>query len=377
IYYISSPTNTDIFVVKSPDDGATWTRIEPVVAGPIRRHMLDLDPYLYADRDTGRVFFADLYVACTEMSWSDDGGATWVTNPITCGRPVNDHETVFTGAPVTSTTEGYSKVVYYCFQDGATAGCSKSLDGGVVFTPPTAFAYSILSENCSTVHGHGVAGPGGTIYLPKADYCGRPTLAISDDEGASWRRVTVSSLRSAPDHEASVAVDAAGNLYYLWMAEDRLPRLVTSTDGGDTWSAPVMVAPPGVREANLPSIDVGAPGKIAMAYYGSSSSPGAPWIGSYAGTTWNAYMTITTQALSANPVFYSGSVSMTSDPMVRGRCGPGRCGLVFDFIDVIVAPDGEPWSSFVDVCTGACVAAGGNNAAAGIAGHLANGPSLL
>ncbi len=67
------------------------------------------------------------------------------------------------------------------------------------------------------------------------------------------------------EHEAGVAVDEEGNLYYAWTGADRLFYLATSTDGGKTWSDPKMIAAPGVTETWGPTIAVGAPGKIAVA----------------------------------------------------------------------------------------------------------------
>jgi hypothetical protein len=119
-----------------------------------------------------------------------------------------------------------------------------------------------------------------------------------------------------------------------------------------------MVGAPGVNEGNLPSIDVGAPGKIAMVYYGSENAPGNykknPPAKKYEHTTWNGYMTITTNVFASNPVFYSGTVNAKSDPLIRRECGPGRCGAVYDFIDVEIGPDGTTWASFVDGCTQIC-----------------------
>jgi hypothetical protein len=49
-------------------------------------------------------------------------------------------------------------------------------------------------------------------------------------------------------------------------------------------------------------------------------------------------------------------VNDKKDPIKRGRCGPGRCGTtVYDFIDIVVAPDGQVWSAWVDACTNVCV----------------------
>jgi hypothetical protein len=43
------------------------------------------------------------------------------------------------------------------------------------------------------------------------------------------------------------------------------------------------------------------------------------------------------------------------DPVHRGDCD-SRCGAVFDFLDVVVAPNdqGRVWATVVDTCVGVC-----------------------
>ena len=380
----AEPVPNQIDIIRSQDSGRTWDSVNPMV-GPQKSHPVTLDPYLYVDEAEGanRVFSIDLTVACSDLSYSDDDGETWTTNPMACGVPINDHQTLFSGPPSTSLTVGYPNVVYYCFNDIASSSCSKSLDGGVTFSPAGTPPYEGSNGGgiCGGLNGHGTVGPDGTVYLPR-EYCGAPMLAISHDEGATWTQVDVSGGKKGhvdgPD--PSVKTDSEGNLYYVWIADNRLPYLVTSTDGGKTWSKPLMVAAPHVKEANLPTIDVGAKGKVAITYMGSTNSQGKPWNNSakLAATTWNGYITMSTNVLKKNPVFYSASVNDPRDPIQRGRCGPGRCGSVFDFIDINISPDGEPFASFVDACIKECakpkaVASDGDM---GIVGGLVGGPRL-
>ena len=63
-----------------------------------------------------------------------------------------------------------------------------------------------------------------------------------------------------------------------------------SRDRGKTFGPPLKVAPPGLREAWGPALDVDAKGRVAMAYMGSTDSPGAPWTGSYGDTTFTGYL---------------------------------------------------------------------------------------
>ncbi|MGH2753730.1 MAG: hypothetical protein ACRDLB_04795, partial [Actinomycetota bacterium] len=189
------------------------------------------------------------------------------------------------------------------------------------------------------------------------------------------------------DHEADAVSDAKGNIYFVWIGRDRLPYLAVSKNDGKKWTKPMMVGAPGVKEANLPALDVGGNGEIALTYMGSENSPfkaGAENAEDaaetedpdYSKTTWNGYMMISANADAARPVFYSATVNDKKDPIYRGECGPGRCGAVYDFIDIVI-DRGQVWASFVDACIMVCVTTGpGNLGADGIVGRLVGGPKL-
>ena len=187
------------------------------------------------------------------------------------------------GPPVTSTTIGYPNIIYYCWNDIASSSCQKSLDRGLTFPvagSPVFPGEDIENEDeghygvrglCGGLHGHGFVDNKGVVYLPR-EYCREPWLAISRDEGLTWERGLVVKKVGAGnlgDVDPSVAVDKQGNIFYSWIGNDRLPYLATSKDGGKTWSKPMMIAPPGVNEANLPSIVLGGNGKVAIAYMGN------------------------------------------------------------------------------------------------------------
>lgn len=383
-------------IMRSENGGKSWVNSSPRIAGQDTQP-ISLDPYVWVDEDTGRVFTIDLTLACAYMSFSDDKGESWITNPLTCGRPVNDHQTLFSGPPVSTPMPVYPNILYYCYNDVASSQCTKSIDGGVSFhnTGSPAFAgYEPGSEDagfygqngfCGGLHGHGAVGPDGSVYLPR-EYCGKTMLAISHDEGLTWSQVQVSNMRSPsqPTEGAphpTVTVDDAGNIYYVFMGvDDRLPRLTVSTDGGETWSQPVIASPPGLKEANLPQIDAEKPGKIALVYYGSKNSnfpkcqPECE-AKDYAKTTWNAYLTISTNALSSNPTFITGAASKDAEPLHRGRCGPGRCGWPYDFIDVEISPNGMAYAAFVDGCMSDCTIAPGQEFE-GLVTTLVGAPTL-
>ncbi len=398
-------SNTRVVVMRSKDQGKSWEDASPQV-GDRNTHLLTLDPYTFvdnrlSDKDASRVYTIDLTVDCSIMSYSDDGGESWITNPLACGRPVNDHQTLFGGPPKTSVPVGFENLVYYCWNDVASSACSKSTTGGVTWSPtgsPAFAGYDPSEEDsgigapgvCGGLHGHGFVDSKGNVYLPRG-YCERPFLAISQDEGLTWETVEVNKKAGEGDADPSVAVDEAGNIYYLWIGLDRLPYLATSKDGGKTWSKPMMVGSPGVNEANLPALDVGKPGHIALTYMGTTNGPNKPEFGEhcrdedrcpassdYGDTTWNGYITISTNALNKRPVFLTTTANDLKDPLLKGSCGPGRCTAtgIFDFIDIVISPDGHIWAPYVDECILICVTGGPRMGKEGVVATLAGAPRL-
>jgi hypothetical protein len=391
IFYTAAASTNAVDVFRSSDKGESWKLASPTIAGAVKAHPLTLDPYIYVSEPTGRIFNIDLTVACSYLSFSDDDGESWTHNPLACGRPVNDHQTLFSGPPAISPANPvHPENVYYCWNDFATGtSCSKSLDGGIswIVTGTRPFeGVNVEGQDatnlCGGFNGHGVVDKNGTIYLPK-EFCGQPWLGISHDEGATWQRVQVANNTTEfLGSDTSIAVDEKGNLYYTYESAKQMLYLVTSKDGGNTWSKPLMVAAPKVNEVTLPTLDVGDPGKVAIAYMGTTNSPFQKCQPecedkAYAKTKWNGYITTTVDALGKNPTFYSTAINPTSDPIYQGRCDfSNRCSPILDFIDIEISPDGSPYGAFVDACLLACRASGAVDGSAGIVGRVVGGPAL-
>lgn len=415
LYVDALDTSGKPTVATSANRGRTWTDVSP-------GHARSFDPFLYVDPVTGRVFSIDYQLGCQQVSFSDDHGKTWTTSAQAACQ-VTDHENVFAGPPPKggAAPTGYPNVVYLCGNGGGIGVvffshiaqlCAKSLDGGATFlptgTPPYADGGTTngtgdaeVPGNCNADAGHGYAGPDGTIYVPRG-WCGEPWLAISHDEGQTWERVQVADngMFAGPedavgdntfvfDHEAAVAADAAGDVYYSWVARDRKPYLAVSHDGGAHWSKPMDVAPPGLTQTALPALDVGAPGKVALAFIGSTNAPEKPFPDdkdcaaggldcdphkeAYKDATWNGYLVETATANATRPIFFGGPIKNPTQPLLRGGpCGPVRCLQELDFIDVVVGPNGDPWGVFVDACATATVC----NGKKGVVATLTGGPSL-
>ena len=125
-----------------------------------------------------------------------------------------------------------------------------------------------------------------------------------------------------------------------------------------------MVAPPGLREAELPRIAVGSTGKVAVVYVGSTNASGAPPYfaycnvllstcsnGNYADVRWNGYISQIDDVFAEDPVVRTGTVNDPSQPLFVGGCSAdGACMANLDFLDVHVDKRGVVWGAFVDDC---------------------------
>ena len=348
-------------VLRSSDGGLTWADVSPMV-GPVKMPPATLDPYVWVDEETGRVFNVELSVACSTVSYSDDRGGSWISNPLGCGNPVNDHQTLITANPPPGLTPvGYPNVVYYCFNRVADASCSHSLNGGITFEPsgaPSFPGYEVgedynkfgVAGLCGGLHGLVVSDTEGRLFVPKI-HCGIPSLAVSEDGGLTWRRTLVNTdLLGGDAHvgeHSSVAVDDAGNVYYLWYEDaTQKPWLAVSRDHGATFGPPMNVAPPDVEQTNLMTLVAGAEGRIAMTFPGTQSDDFDDNL-----RPWDTWIIVSTDADSETPTFVATTANPAGDPIHRGDC-TGRCGAMLDFLDIVVSPhDGMVWATAVDNCT--------------------------
>lgn len=400
--------------MKSTDGGDTWTNVNPPTALPTT-----LDPYLWLDPVTDRVFANQLYVACSYLYFTDDGGASWITNPAACGTPVNDHQKMATGpfvpgSPLDLATpvKAYPTVVYYGVNGLADSRIAMSVDGGLTFpfvaeSFPAAQAPGSDDPGCGGgLHGNIVAGPDGTVYVPSRSKCpgprertsGGPVVAHSTDNGVTWSNGIVADEIGTPydDKNSDLAIDSENNVYLAFPGGDNRLWLATSSDHGESWSAATLMTP-GLGTVTMPGIVAGSPGRIAAAYYCVPDAraseldgfPGELAVPDHVNDTalWALCVTYSLDALSENPTFHTYVVT-GSDPIQRGAIStnsgdsqPGTRNLL-DFIDVQLDLEGRLYVAFADGCTSdACLAPDGepgdSRDALGMAAILETGPSLL
>jgi hypothetical protein len=316
------------------------------------------------------------------LSWSDDDGRHWHTNPaVGCsGRSATmclgeGSEKVLEGpAPRGGASpHGYRHVVYYCGNGGldttaTNLACYRSLTGGRSFTPIGAGPDPPgRAGACGVNHvaRPGVAGPDGDLYFP-LDLCGNLGVAISRNEGASWKRRMIARTGISDLYTTSVTTGSSGDVYVAWITsrgspagvEGRgLPFVIVSRDHGRTWSRPMMVAAPGVRQAIHVAITASGRGHIAISYLGSRSTT--------AGANFSGYITESFDALARRPVFWSAAVNKPARPLYPGSHKETFGDRLF-FIEDAFGPDGTPWAAFHCVDEPACL-----SQRVGVVGRLA------
>lgn len=382
IYYSVTSTGVALGakpgVLKSTDGGVTWTDVSPSLPTGHGLPPETNDPYVYVDPATGRVFqfaMAPILV-CGWLSWSDDGGSSWLTNPRGCGNtPPWDHQSMVAAPPVGGVPMPlYPNALYQCVNNLVAVSCARSLDGGASWV---ATAPAQANTACGGLHGHLVGAADGTLFVPKDD-CGVSIVLVTRDMGATWEQILVSDLPTQAWSDPAMAIDDAGNVYYAFVDDVGRLMLSVSRDNGATWSPAIAVSPPGLT-THIPAIAAGAEGHVVFAYPATADLPeGYQTEGDAVdNAAWHAYLTVTTNALGAAPILQTTRATSADDPLVRGACGPARCPAMTDFIDVVIGPDGTPFAAFADACTGACAEGKeGNNANEAILVTLGAGPAL-
>jgi PKD repeat protein len=372
------------------------------------------DPILFTDHDTGRTFVSQLEgltPAGSTTDITDDDGDNFMPSEGSSLPSDIDHQTfgggIFHSGGV-GPTGSYPNAVYYASQSVADARAAQSQDGGVTFGPGSPM-YTI--NDCAGLHGHIKVSPkDGTVYVPNVgcggavpfhDLDAKQAVIVSEDNGITW------NIRPIPDstthgngneqntrlqtRDPSVSIDAAGNVYFVYQAEDRLtevmsgadkvgdthPKVAVSHDRGLTWEPSVDVganvingAP--VRNATFVTATAGDNGRAAVAFFGTETGgnnwacgesddcsgdtglvPRDPFQGVwylYVSTTFDGGKTWTTQNVTPG------------DPIQRGGiCGGSTCRNLLDFMDIQIDKQGRVLVAGVDGCVGACVQGGANS----------------
>ena len=297
------------------------------------------DPYVYVDRWTDRIMKFDMHaLAGMTVEWSDDEGETWGPFGLASfatGYSVQDHQTI-ASSPYNAALHETTWV--FCVNGNWQSPlCSTSNDGGLTWGPEVPGA----PVNCNSggLTGHMVGANDGNFYRgnPSCDGEGY-SIYRSTNGGLTWTEhelpTDVTGMADTWNfEEAQVYPDEENNLHAMWMGADDLPYYSYSFNQGDSWSAPLMVAPPGLNGTGFPAVAAGDSGKVAFAYLGDTG-----------GDTWNGYISIMTDSFSETPLITTVQVNEFGDPLsLEADCGYNRCGGFGDFIDILVDNHGRAW----------------------------------
>ena len=408
LFFVSAtpadPPDIPATLFRSDDGGRTWIENVPEVAG-VAFNDRGIDPYLYRDATTGRLFYVLYYIGGTHIAWTDDEGKTWghpIQARIHDPAGLTDYPKLWTSRPVdgATTPAGAPFYVHLCWQTPWRLECLRSIDGGLSFAPspspyPDAQREYVMSGCRGFLPGWAISSPNdGTIYMPK-EYCGKLEVAISRDNGITWERSLVTDTAQLPEDAYKapmLAIDRNENLYYLWIdggenEDGKRVMLSISRDRGNTWSQPIDVGVPGITAVKFGSIVAGDDGRVAFYYLGSKVPGGFEASEDHMkNARWDAYVGITLDALAQDPIFATAMVNPVDDPLRRGRC-QGRCepepGVgMMDYLQIALDPtSGMVATSLVDLCAGKCGTSQGSSddewSWIGAVGVQVSGPSLF
>ncbi len=370
---VSNPVTDDQSLIMSEDHGQTWETI----GSPVHNPKANLDPWMFVDHDTDRIFNGPLYVACSWLAWTDDKGESWMSNPIAgCGLPAHDHQKITAGPPAEGvSTDGYPNVIYYAYNgafrgglvDPAGAGLapdtldgtwvSTSLDGGQTFT--NAVKVFEPSSCKSGINGPVHVADDGMAYIAHPT-CEGVAIARSFDSGASWDptgEVTDMGMYGGLAVDVDISSDAAGNVYVHTPGGDGRGYVIVSQDRGNSWSDPIPVTPPGVNMTVFPLVSAGATGNVAFAYLGTTDDV-STWdrpepSHARVDADWHLYLTTTEDMLADEPVLTTVQVTPDDDPVQRGciwlKGGSSECRNLLDFNEMVLH-DGRPYITYTDGC---------------------------
>jgi len=365
---------------------ATWADVSNVKFAPT---VLG-DPIGWLDRHTNRFFQAELLVPpdCSQMGYTDDGGATWNVSDGSCNTPNGeDHETVgggpFHGEKGPQLGSAYPDSVYYCTQANALATCAVSEDGGVTFQPARVIYHTILNQNtiatadgadpsgfCFNLHGHVKVSPTGIAAVPNKNCYTTGSQetkggVTTSDDGNTWRIFSIPSSTQDPnggdddpslDWSQSRAPGATHDrLWYGYYDGDHHMKIAHSDDLGATWSPSFDVgASLGLVNTKFPEVVAGDWDRAAIAFLGSATAGDNQASGFngvwhlYVATTYDGGQTWTTVKASTDPV-QKGCISM-------GGTTSSTCRNLLDFMDAQLDATGHVAVAYPDGCEGACAA---------------------
>ena len=251
--------SSNIGFATSSDAGRTWRRgVLPgvtVESNPAGTQTAASDPTVAYDSVHGVWLIGTLTLepgtSHVLVARSNDG-SSWTTPVVAATGPALDKDWLTCDNGAASPHRGRCYLEYTDDQQNTTVSQSSD-DGGLTWSQPVNAATVLVGTQPVVL-------PDGTLVVVAGDYRdenglnGSIASLRSTDGGATFTRVTVSGLTAKTNDVmrsialASVEADGAGTIYAVWHDCRFRPGctendivLSTSSDGGQTWSAPSRV----------------------------------------------------------------------------------------------------------------------------------------
>jgi len=293
--------------------------------------------------DQGFVYFVDLEglveIGCAV---SNDNGNNWKTNPACVVTTLDDRQWLAMDNGTTDAAE--DNTVFHAYRQVplgsfiySSPGSTGAADpvGGVVYTDSSSTPGVPVSNGapCGQMRFDPV---NRNLYYPCAagDHI---EITVGHVNPGQRLLIEYQNVQAPPspggavgDIFPAVAIDAAGNVYAVWVDEiDHNVYYSASTDEGQNWGPVLQINGNDANSNVFPWAQAGDAGMLAVAWYGSSTHLDSDFLPSWynnrqAATQfkWFGYASLVTDATSASPTF--AQQKFTDQPMHYGQiCNQG------------------------------------------------------
>jgi hypothetical protein len=349
--YVDAPTgiSSPSAVFKSTDGGATW--VTTPLSG--RANLPGGgDSNLAADPSSAStLYMTDLWLGSATVSVTHDGATTWTANPVQ-GVVVQDRQWI--------ATPGGGIAYHLTHQIPAGLVVSKSVDGGLTYPQHTVAATPADQTGCVCPPGNLIAEGGSLLSGGKVGFVyststGGVNFAKSTNGGLTFTNVAVRASQSTADTGRAfpVVANAGGShLVSVWLEVDPNGTAWSqigfseSFNWGSTWSTPTYIV--GQSSGSVYPWVAASGSKVAVSLYHTATAgapdtmaSGAQWFESYlerVNGTWTSLVTVDPAVVKTGPICTQGT-----------GCGGNR--ELLDFQSLTLDPAGQAdltWTRSLD-----------------------------